>query len=208
MNVTRHIVAFLVMLGGAGTTFAALVAMNASEFTRDEVKPREAITFERKVQKKKKKTSKPKPAPQKRLKANNAPPPPMPELGIEMGGIDLGLGVGIGDVALGQDALQAQPRATVMTEDAVDSKPKARQRTAAVYPKRARAKGVEGFVRFTLLIDESGRVARTKVLEAQPPGVFDEEAKRAVTSWTFQPAMYQGAPVKVWATQTIRFQLR
>ena len=111
-------------------------------------------------------------------------------------------------MSLNQEALSSKPRATVMTEDAVDSKPKATRRTAAAYPKRARAKGIEGFVRMSLLIDEAGRVARMKVLESQPAGTFDEEAKQAVRQWTFQPAMYQGAPVKVWATQTVRFQLR
>lgn len=205
---TRHLVAFLIMVLGAGTTLAALVAMNATDFKREDVKPRQEISFDRKQPKKKKKKKTQKRTPKKQMRKSAAPPPPMPSLGMELGGVDLGLGVGIGDVSLSQDALSAKPRATVMTEDAVDSKPKATRRTAAAYPKRARAKGVEGFVKMSLLIDESGRVARLKVLESQPPGTFDEEAKQAIRQWAFQPAMYQGAPVKVWATQTVRFKLQ
>lgn len=208
MKLKAHLVSFFVMILGTGTTLGALVAMNAHEFKPEDTAPRVQVAFERKAPKKKKKKQKQKTTRAKKMKTTNAPPPPTPLLGMEMGGLDLGLNMNIGTLPVNQTALKAMPRASVMTEDAVDSKPKAKQRVSATYPKRARAKGVEGFVKMNLLVDEMGRVNRIKIIESRPAGTFEEAAKAAVNQWTFQPALYQGNPVKVWATQTLRFRLQ
>ncbi len=202
-----HLVAFLVMLLGTGSTIGVLVAMNSQEFEPEKVAPRVQVAFDRKAPKKKKKR-KQKTRRNKKMKARNSPPPPTPLLNMKMGGLDLGLNMNIGALPVSENALKAMPRASVMTEDAVDSKPKPMHRVSASYPKRARANGVEGFVKMNLLVDESGRVSRIKIIESRPSGTFDEAARTAVKQWTFQSALYQGSPVKVWATQTLRFKLK
>jgi protein TonB len=45
------------------------------------------------------------------------------------------------------------------------------------------------------------------VLEASPPGVFDDVAVAGVQTWRFEPAQYRGEAVRVWATQRVRFDL-
>ena len=96
----------------------------------------------------------------------------------------------------------------VMTEATVDTPPSPRQRTAPSYPAAARRDGVTGEVVLHLLIDASGAPERITVLEAQPPGVFDDAAVDAVNSWRFEPARYQGRPVRAWARQRVKFELR
>ena len=121
------------------------------------------------------------------------------------------LGMPAADVDMSRDGaaeLLGNMKASVMTEDAVDSKPRPTRRAAAPYPARARAKGVTGFVTMSLLINERGGVDRVKVLRADPPGVFEETAQTAIRNWQFEPATYGGEPVKVWANQTIRFELK
>jgi protein TonB len=96
----------------------------------------------------------------------------------------------------------------VMTESTVDVAPVPSRRTSPAYPARARRDGVEGEVRLSLLIDAAGRVAEARVLDATPPGVFDDAAVAAVRTWQFQPARYKGRPVKTWAQQRVAFKLR
>ena len=147
---------------------------------------------------------KPKPKPKKRSRKTAAP---LPNLGAALSGVDFGL-PGLGDaLADATDSLLGDVQDVVMTEDAVDEVPKPVQRAAAPYPPRARAKGIEGFVSVSMLIDQSGAVKDLQVLEAQPPGVFDEVALAALRGWRFQPAMYEGRAVAVRVRQTLRFAL-
>lgn len=65
-----------------------------------------------------------------------------------------------------------------------------------VYPEHARVQGVEGRVIVEYVIDETGVPTELQVVEATPPGVFDEAALRAVSAWRYQPALRYGKPVK------------
>ncbi|HEX4598620.1 MAG TPA: TonB family protein [Burkholderiaceae bacterium] len=46
---------------------------------------------------------------------------------------------------------------------------------------------VEGHAQVRLWITPEGKVDQVDVLEASPPGVLDEEVKRALSLWTFEP---------------------
>lgn len=139
----------------------------------------------------------------------SAPPPPVsapPRVGQALGGLDLGgsalnLGGAPDATALGAG------KAVAMTEDTVDTPPKARARVAPTYPASARQRGLQGAVTLNLLIDTTGSVVRAVILDATPPGVFDDAALEAARAFTFDPARYQGEPVQTWARQTIRFEL-
>ncbi|MEZ4464293.1 MAG: energy transducer TonB [bacterium] len=94
-----------------------------------------------------------------------------------------------------------------MTEDAVDQRPRRVGCPAAPYPAAARGRGVQGHVIMRLLVGEAGEVERVKVVEAEPAGVFEAGAQDAMRRCRFEPARYQGRPVKVWAEQRVVFKL-
>ncbi len=85
--------------------------------------------------------------------------------------------------------------------------PRVVRRTAPQYPKAARAKGTTGRVVLELLVDERGTVADVRVLEAEPPGVFDDAARAAARGWRFEPARRGSERVRAWVRQSIRFEL-
>ncbi|MCD6561348.1 MAG: energy transducer TonB [Deltaproteobacteria bacterium] len=75
------------------------------------------------------------------------------------------------------------------------------------YPFRARRMGIEGSVRIEFLVNEKGNVEKLKILDANPPNIFEQSVKRTVLSWRFKPGTLEGEPVKVRAMTTIRFSL-
>lgn len=79
------------------------------------------------------------------------------------------------------------------------------KRFPPVYPARALIRKTEGWVKLQLLIDSAGDVADAQVLEAQPAGVFDAAALKAVRRWRFQPPSNDSSAVRV--TQKIEFSL-
>lgn len=203
----RHAVAMAVMVGGSATVFMSMVLMNDHKGLQKAPVERSTSQFEVVAKPPKKKPQRREP-PKNRKTSSNAPRPPMPSLGSSIGTLNLGLpGLDVSSVSARGNALLSDVKASVMTEDSVDSKPKARRRPAAAYPARARAQGISGQVTLNILIGTDGRVEKVKVLESTPSGVFEQTAIDAIRAWEFEPAIYQGKPVKVWAHQTIRFDL-
>lgn len=80
-------------------------------------------------------------------------------------------------------------------------------RIPPVYPMRARRRGIEGWVKITFVVDETGIVENITIIEAQPPGLFDQSVQRCVGSWRFRPGTVEGLPVKTKVETTIRFEL-
>ncbi len=80
-------------------------------------------------------------------------------------------------------------------------------RMNAVYPQRALRQKIEGFVTARLQITPEGTVESVDIIEAQPRGVFEREAIRALYRYKFKPKMENGRPVAQTATQTIEFKL-
>lgn len=155
--------------------------------------------------------ARPKPPPQDKPK----PPPKRqqrarvnPIVGLEssLAGLDFGLpqfeqtGLDAAAGILGEGG-------GTMTDDTVDSPPRPIVQNPMPYPPRAKAQGVTGYVLLSVLIGPTGQVERAKVLESNPPGVFDDVAVQGVQGWKFEPASYKGEAVRVWATQRVRFDL-
>lgn len=80
-------------------------------------------------------------------------------------------------------------------------------RIPADYPVSALAKGIEGFVEMRFVVTETGAVADPEVLRADPPGIFDRSARRAVLKWKYQPQMVEGKPTRVVSYARLVFQL-
>ena len=76
-----------------------------------------------------------------------------------------------------------------------------------MYPRDAQFRGLEGWVKLEFTITEVGTVKNPKVIEADPPRVFNREALRAILKWKFKPRVIDGVAVERTATQTLDFTL-
>ena len=90
----------------------------------------------------------------------------------------------------------------------VDTHPVAIDRITPAYPEEARRRNQEGNVKLMLKIDDLGRVRDVEVVEAMPPGLFDESALAAFRAARFRPAMRDGRPVRYQAYIRVDFKLR
>ncbi|ASQ90987.1 energy transducer TonB [Prosthecochloris sp. GSB1] len=77
------------------------------------------------------------------------------------------------------------------------------------YPEIARQAGIEGKVFVSVLIGETGKALRVKIMKRVPADqtVFDDVAIESVMASTYSPGIQNGSPVKVWLTVPIRFEL-
>lgn len=80
-------------------------------------------------------------------------------------------------------------------------------RMPATYPRKAQSRKIEGYVRARLQINPQGTVDDVEVIEAEPKGVFERSAVRALYKYKFRPKMQDGKPISQVATQTIEFSL-
>lgn len=76
-----------------------------------------------------------------------------------------------------------------------------------MYPREAAINGTEGWVKVEFTITESGTVKRPRVVEAEPPRIFNREALRAILKWKFKPRVVDGVAIERQATQVIEFSL-
>ena len=77
-----------------------------------------------------------------------------------------------------------------------------------IYPKQAKAAGVQGWVRVRYDISEDGAVENLVLVASDPPSVFDAAALAAVAQWRYQPAVMKGASSRVSGVVSIlRFKL-
>ncbi|MGE4290732.1 MAG: energy transducer TonB [Desulfovibrio sp.] len=91
--------------------------------------------------------------------------------------------------------------------DEVDSMPSIRHSPAPEYPRSARRRRIQGTVLLRFLVERDGSVAQIQVLEADPPGVFEESALKAVQQWRFSPGVRHGETVRTWVRLPVRFRM-
>lgn len=75
-----------------------------------------------------------------------------------------------------------------------------------VYPEIARAAHVDGTVTLECVIDTSGLVTNIHVISSVP--LLDRAAVEAVRQWRYRPSLYNGRPVSVLMTVTVRFVIQ
>jgi protein TonB len=80
-------------------------------------------------------------------------------------------------------------------------------RIPPVYPVQARRRGIEGWVKVSFIVDETGRVGDITILDADPKGLFEQSVERCVRCWRFKPGTIEGMPVMAQAQTVIRFEL-
>ena len=64
-----------------------------------------------------------------------------------------------------------------------------------VYPPLAEQSGVEGTVRFRVIIDKNGHVSNAQLLSGHP--LLVEAARDAVVQWVYKPTRLNGLPIDV-----------
>ncbi|HEX6928143.1 MAG TPA: energy transducer TonB [Gammaproteobacteria bacterium] len=75
------------------------------------------------------------------------------------------------------------------------------------YPHAALRDGIEGEVEVEFTVLPDGSVSDIRVVRADPPGVFDASARRAIQRWQFIPRRENGVAVSMRARQVIAFRL-
>ena len=81
-------------------------------------------------------------------------------------------------------------------------------KVAAVYPRRAQARGIEGFVVVEFTVTKTGAVTSPTVIHAEPEGVFDRAALDAVVKFKYKPRVVDGVAMAVAGVQNkISFEI-
>ncbi|MEM9314427.1 MAG: TonB family protein [Pseudomonadota bacterium] len=62
------------------------------------------------------------------------------------------------------------------------------------YPSRAIARGIQGFVDLAFDITAAGTTSNIRIIEAQPEGVFERAAIRALEKWKYKVPVVDGTP--------------
>lgn len=78
---------------------------------------------------------------------------------------------------------------------------------APMYPQKAMRSQAEGWVEVLIKVDINGRVSGVSVLGAEPRGMFEQPAKKAVFKWKFHPKKVNGEIVPYQVVQKIEFTL-
>ncbi len=65
-------------------------------------------------------------------------------------------------------------------------------KVAPVYPRRAQSRGIEGWVLLRFTVTETGSVINPEVIDAEPSGIFDRAAMKAVERFKYKPRVVNG----------------
>jgi len=206
-NLLRTAAAVLTTFVGFGTVVLALVLMNRPVEQPDQENRGTTIDFTVPAPPEVEPPDPPKREREMSRSRDRAPVAPAPSLGGNLSGIAVDIPAfqvqGLSGV---KESLLGDLDDVALTDDAVDTKPIPQSRPLE-YPDRARQRQIEGRVVVSALIDADGNVREVKILESDPPNVFDDAVMSSVPNWKFEPAKYRGEPVKTWARIPIPFRL-
>nr|WP_136250419.1 energy transducer TonB [Ningiella ruwaisensis] len=81
-------------------------------------------------------------------------------------------------------------------------------KVAAVYPRRALQRGIQGYVIVEFTVTKTGAVRDPVVVEAEPEGIFEQAALDAVLKFKYKPRVINGEPTEVGGVQNrVTFQI-
>lgn len=89
----------------------------------------------------------------------------------------------------------------------VDRRPELMTPALPAYPEEARRQGIQGSVVIEVHIDEYGQVREIRILEANPPGVFEAAVLEVYGKARYKPAMLNGRPVRYIGKYRVLFEL-
>jgi len=76
------------------------------------------------------------------------------------------------------------------------------------FPREALVNGISGWVEVEFTIEPDGSVSKPRVVDSNPPRIFDRNAIRAIYKWKFKPRIVDGQPIARRATQRLDFNLK
>ncbi|MCC5862143.1 MAG: energy transducer TonB [Gammaproteobacteria bacterium] len=79
---------------------------------------------------------------------------------------------------------------------------------APEYPRRAYRANQEGWVELAFVVGRDGYPDAIRVIEAEPPGVFEDSAAAALARWRYRPVQVEGEIIEQPAFVRLRFEIR
>jgi protein TonB len=156
---------------------------------RDELKKQELI--EKKAPKKVKQTNRTRPKFE------------LPKTGLASGMGDVGgIRIGMSDFNISDSLFM-----TAFNLNEVDKPPKLLNAFPPPYPYKAKRDNIEGKVVVRFVVDVDGRAKEPKVYKAEPQGLFEKAALRALQLYKFKPAIKNGKAVTCIVKLPISFKL-
>ncbi len=76
---------------------------------------------------------------------------------------------------------------------------------APSYPDQALKDGLSGSVTVDFIVDVKGEPTELRIVEATPPGVFDQAALEALRQWHYEPFKLEGVPTPIPDSVVFRF---
>ncbi|NRA43010.1 MAG: energy transducer TonB, partial [Pseudomonadales bacterium] len=81
-------------------------------------------------------------------------------------------------------------------------------KVAPQYPRRAAQRGIEGYVVVEFDVTKLGTVANARVVESDPPNIFNRAAIAAAEKFKYKPKMENGKAIEVKGIRNIiRFEM-
>ena len=69
------------------------------------------------------------------------------------------------------------------------------------YPRRALERGIEGYVIVEFTVTKTGAVKDIKVVEANPPKIFNQATINAVQKFKYKPRVVDQTPIEVYGVR-------
>ncbi|MBR9827267.1 MAG: energy transducer TonB [Oceanospirillales bacterium] len=131
---------------------------------------------------------------------------PSVALNMPLPAIEMGLQV---NAAVDLSAVAAMAAPSPSTSMAMNLNAAPVSRMNPQYPQRALSRRIEGHVVAEFTVDAKGRVIPEsfKIVESEPPGIFDRTVERALLRWRFNPVTEQGSAVPFRTRQRLEFNL-
>lgn len=105
------------------------------------------------------------------------------------------------------EASRGQDQPPTSTGSTSSRDPVALNKVPPQYPDAAKKRRTEGWVDLRFMVSAAGKVEDIEVLAAEPSGVFERAAERAVQRWTFKPAEQEGIAVPARVRTRVGFRL-
>jgi protein TonB len=77
----------------------------------------------------------------------------------------------------------------------LDQQPRPMVRVSPNYPNKAARDGIEGFVTLSFSVNAQGEVEDIEIVNSEPRGIFERDARLALRKWKYQPKLESGTPV-------------
>jgi len=76
---------------------------------------------------------------------------------------------------------------------------------APTYPHKALQEGLSGSVTVDFIVDVKGEPTELRIVDSNPPGVFDQAALEALEHWRYEPYLLEGVHTPIPESVVFRF---